>query len=157
MGAIEAIKATEVLIMLVKAADDQFGGVVGARDGLALNTVNQFGPMTFQEEKDGFGLWYLSEVLLSLVKQGQVALVGCAPGAGLENAANGLLEGHGLGMGFPVVGAIELLEASLQRLQGMKDTVVVDGGRKESGHQGVVLRPQVSDNDSGSVAFGSQG
>ena len=64
MGAVQVVKATEVLVMLVEASNDQFGSVVGTGDGLAFNTVNQLGPMAFQEQRDGLGIWCLSEVFI---------------------------------------------------------------------------------------------
>ena len=67
--------------------------------------------------------------------------MGSAPGEGLENVANGMLEVHDLGVGFPVFGAIELFDISMNGLQGMKDTVVMGGGGEEVGQQRIVLGP----------------
>lgn len=41
------LKATKVLIVLVKATDDQLNGVVGLGDKLALDAIDQLGPVAF--------------------------------------------------------------------------------------------------------------
>ena len=51
----DAVEAAEVLIVLVKAADNQLDGVVGPGDEVALDSVDQLGPVSFQEVKDGGG------------------------------------------------------------------------------------------------------
>jgi hypothetical protein len=48
----DGLEATEVLVMLVKAANDAFDGVVGRRDQAGTDAVGQPGPMALQEVKD---------------------------------------------------------------------------------------------------------
>ena len=55
VGMLDGLKATEGLVVLVKAANNEFDGVVGGGDGFAANAVDQFGPMAFEEVKDDIG------------------------------------------------------------------------------------------------------
>jgi len=45
----DGLKAAEVLIVLVKAADDEFHGVVGGRDRADADAIGQLGPVAVQE------------------------------------------------------------------------------------------------------------
>ena len=52
LGIGDGLEAAEVLVVLVEAADDQFDGVVGCRDGAGADAVGQLGPVAFQEIED---------------------------------------------------------------------------------------------------------
>ena len=53
----EGVEAAEVLVMLVKATDDEFGDIVGSGDSLTANGIDQFRPVELEEIKDGEGAW----------------------------------------------------------------------------------------------------
>ena len=55
LSGFDGLKTAEVLVMLVKAADDQFGGVVGGGDESRADGIDQPGPMEFEESEDGDG------------------------------------------------------------------------------------------------------
>ena len=55
LGGNNGLKATEVLVMLVKTADDQFGDIVGGGDGKTANGIGEFGPVTLEEVEDDDG------------------------------------------------------------------------------------------------------
>lgn len=52
LSMVDGLKATEGLVMLVKASDNQFDGVVGGRDGVTADAVGEFGPVALQEIED---------------------------------------------------------------------------------------------------------
>ena len=56
LSRVDAVEATEILIMLVKATDDQFDGIVGPGDEVAFDRIDQLGPVSFQEVKNGGGI-----------------------------------------------------------------------------------------------------
>jgi hypothetical protein len=53
MGGFDALEVAEALVMLVEAPNNQFHGVVGFGDDLALNGVDQLEPVALQEVEDG--------------------------------------------------------------------------------------------------------
>ena len=61
----EAIQATHRLVVLVKASNHQFGGVVGFRDQRMLQGIDQLGEMAFQTVEKGRHGWGLRDTALA--------------------------------------------------------------------------------------------
>ena len=57
MSAINRFETAEILIMLVKTADHQLGGIVSGWDRGGADRVAKFRPVTFKEIKDDERIW----------------------------------------------------------------------------------------------------
>jgi hypothetical protein len=103
--------------MLVEAADHQLGGIVGAWDEGALYPIDQLGPMVFQRVKDAGGLGGWGDIVLPQSDDPAIPFLCYAPGPGLEDGVDLLLEFDCLGMRLGVVCAVHLFQLAMQLLK----------------------------------------
>ena len=153
----DGLEATEVLVMLVEAANDAFDGVIGRRDQVGADAVGEPGPMAFQEVKDDDSLGPGLDVVLTQGQDCGVTFRGQGQGFGVEDALDLLLELLGLRMLRGIVRAVGRLDMHLRLLQSMEDAFVMLSLRKDLGDHRAVVLAQVSHDDLRMVALGPQG
>ena len=153
---LDVLESAEGLVVLGEDADDLFGGVVGCGDDATFDSVNQSGPVPFQEGKEGLCFWFLGDELLALGQHVFIATLGRALGLGIKDTHHLLAECFNLRMGFGVGVAIDLFEVLVKFLQGVKDTFVMSRLGKNMGDQWPVIDPHVSNDDTRVIAFGPE-
>ncbi len=151
---LDAVEAAHILVVLVKAADDQFHRVVGQGDEGVLHRVDQLGVVAFQEVEDALRFRHLGHILLFQGHHFPIAFVDRLLALGLEDFVDLFLQSHGFGMGLGVIVAVDLLDQSLRPLQGVEDALVMRCAR-ENGLNGLgVVLIHIGDDDLGGVALG---
>jgi hypothetical protein len=126
--------------MLVKAADDQLGSVVGARDDRTLNAIDQRGPVPLERVKDACDCGCWDDVLLPQSDQRAIAFLSSAAGLGLKDGVDLLLESDNVRARLGIVLAIGVFELAMCPLTGVKDALVVAGVRKDLSNRWSILR-----------------
>jgi hypothetical protein len=76
--------------VLGEVADDLLSGVVGGGDEVAINGINQAGPVTLQKGEGGFDVWGLGDESVPLGQDLLITPLGGPFGVGLENLVNAL-------------------------------------------------------------------
>ena len=139
MGSVDIFEATEILIVLVETTDDQFDGVVGVRDDVTADGIEQLGPMALEEIKDRnsfrdglTGSGFLSHNLL-------VAFLSFMRAIGVEDLVDLLFELLGFGMLLRIIGAVEIFDVLLDILQSVKNAGMVLGIRKDLADEGAII------------------
>ena len=87
-GALDALEATESLVVLGENPDHLLGGIVSSRHDLTLNGIDQVGPVALQEVEDGLGFRVSSLKLLPLRQHFFIASSGRPLGTGLEDGVD---------------------------------------------------------------------
>ena len=155
LGAFNGFEAAEVLIVLVKAADDKFCGVVRGRNFVTADGIDQLGPVEYQEVKDDGGGWGGLGVSIFEGEDLLVAEERFGRGLGVEDVVDELFELLGFGVVLGVVGAVNIFDVFLDVLQGVEDAQVMGGRGEDLRDDGAVILAQIGDDDGGVVAFGA--
>lgn len=91
LSGMDGVKAAEILVMLVEAADDKFGGVIGRGDEIRADGVGKLRPVAFEEVKDnGGGRGSLDEGVFE-GEDSQVVSLGLGRGVGVKDVINEIL------------------------------------------------------------------
>ncbi len=139
--------------MLVKDANDLLSGIVGGGDVLALNGVDEFGPMAFQKVKEAGRIGSLGDELLSLCKHLEIAPSSGAFGTSVKDVNDFLSENLHFGMSLGIRGAVDFSDALGEFLESVKDTLVVNGFGKDPRDDATVVDAHISDDDPGMVSL----
>ncbi len=107
LGGVDAVEAAEGWIVLVKATNNQFDGIVGLGNEVAFDGIDQFRPVSLQEIKDGGSFRLLSPIFLTQSQDLFVAFLGGAFGFGPENLNAGRAEGLDLGLAVSIPPALD--------------------------------------------------
>ena len=81
----DGLEAAEVLVVLVKAADDEFDGVVGGRDGAGAEAIGQLGPVTLKEVEDHRRLGQGLDIVWAQSEHGRVTFSRQGQRVGVED------------------------------------------------------------------------
>ena len=153
---LDGLKATEVLVVLVEAADDEFDAVVGGGDQGGADAIEELRPVAFQEVEDGSGLGCSLDIAVAQSQHGGVAFMGQMGYFGVKDGIDLLFEDGSLRPVFGIVAAVDILDVALYILQSMEDTFVMDGLGEELGDKRTIVLAQIGDDDVGMIALGAQ-
>ena len=151
---VEGLEAAEVLIVLIEAADDHLDGIVGGRDAVAADSIDQARPMALQEVEEGGRVRRGGHILMPESQDIAIALGGLGGGLGVEDVVDAVFELVSFRVLAGIVRAIDRLDVLLDVLQSVKDTRVVFGVRKDPADHRPVILAEVSDNHLGMIALG---
>ena len=118
---VDRLEAAEVVVVLVEAADDAFDGVVGGWDQVAGDAIDERGPVACEEGEDDGGIWGGLAVVMLQGKHRGPASFGEGARLGGKDGVDLLFEGGGWVV-LEVVWAVDVLEKTLNLLEGMKNT-----------------------------------
>ena len=77
-------------------------------------------------------------------------------GTGNEDMLDFLLESYHIWACFGIVETVRFFQVSVEFLQGVEDTLVVNGLGKDLGHDVLVVHAHVGDDDTGAISLGPQ-
>jgi hypothetical protein len=144
-GAVDGLEAAKGLVVLGEDADHLLSGVVGGGDVMTFDGVDQVGPVAFQEVKDEGSVGHVSDEGLTSSQHPVIASLSRALGRGIEDMINLLPERIDLWVAVSVIRAVRFLEALVDLLQGVEDTLVVDRLWEDGDHDISVVDTHIGD------------
>lgn len=119
------VEAAEILVMVIKAEDNQLGDIVGSGDGFTTDGIHQFRPMFFDEIEDGNGSRGSLHVVISELDDLLVTRKGYFRGDYIEDGIDLLFKQLGFRVLLGIPWAIDIFDVFLDILQGMKYALMV--------------------------------